>query len=283
MRNFFYCLALGVMLISCKEEKVSYLTWSIRAETYPDIRVKEKEESLAGSDFPIAGTVSHHLLAGVYIDAWFKALAKNRNVKTFLIVSPQHWDLATGPWAMTDGEWKTAKGPVKSDQALLADLKEGLGTELQRELFHYEHGVSTLMPFIKRYFPRARVLPIAIPGEPPVNIPQVDTLTRNILPLLTKDIFLIISTDFSHHGGIKETLNKDSLSRRFLENPHPENWILTGCDNRPGIYLMSRLMKKSSSPELRILYNTNSYEISGEGSKDITSYFFSFLTVPRSR
>jgi AmmeMemoRadiSam system protein B len=139
------------------------------------------------------------------------------------------------------------------------------------------------MPYIKKYFPDAKVVAVAYEGEPPVNIP----VSRRLAEALEnefdkdgkKDNFLLISTDFSHQNGLEETARRDSNSERYLKSPGNTpgslSWNFVVCDNRPGIYTLDRLGKNNL--ESYILYHTNSWEISGEWEDDVTSYFFVYF------
>ena len=90
-----------------------------------------------------------------------------------------------------------------------------------------------------------------------------------------KENFLLISTDFAHHGDYEGTEFKDNRSRQFFNNPTDSTWIFCGCDNRPGIYVLSRFL--SPKTKNAVLYHTNSFELSGLDDNDITSYFFSLF------
>jgi len=230
--------------------------------------------------FPWAGIASHHLLTHEYLDSWFSRLAEMRKVNCFFILSPAHYGVSLEPYSLTIGSWETGFGKVESDRAKVHRLAELLEVELDPRAFQVEHGVSTLMPYIKKYFPNAKVAALACEGEPPVNIP----LSRHLADALENEFdekgkqenFLLISTDFSHHGNIEETAQRDNYSRRYLKNSSELSWNTVGCDNRPAMYVLDRLGK--SNLESYILYHTNSREISSQWEDDITSYFFVYFT-----
>jgi MEMO1 family protein len=237
-------------------------------------------EALPGAEAcPWAGTVSHHLLAHVLIDRWFSELASRRQVETFYVLSPSHWGLSTQTYSLTDGAWKVDGGTVYSDRQEAARLARGLEVNLEPAVFDPEHGVSTLMPYIAEYFPRAKVVAICYRGEPPLDQPMASRLVEALAPRFDAKgkmkNFLLISTDFAHHGDREGTDLKDDRTRRFFSAPSAETWIFAGCDNRPGIYTLSRLLDPST--RCSVLYRSDSFELSGHGADDITSYFFTFF------
>ena len=242
-------------------------------ETPPPLELPPKDA------FPWAGIASHHVLAHSYLDAWFAQLAKMRQIKTFYIVSPSHYGISVETYSLTDRAWDAGSGLVESDTAKVHSLAEKLKVELEPGIFRIEHGVSTFMPYINKYFPNANVVAIALEGEPPVNIPAARALAEALESRFDrkgkKDNFLLISSDFSHHHGIIETAKRDALSEAYFRNPANRSWNQVGCDNRPGIYSLHYLGK--NNPRASIMYHTNSWEISGQDGDDITSYFFVYF------
>lgn len=248
----------------------------------------EQEASLAPNTTPFAGIVSHHLLAHTQIDAWFAELARHRkDISTFLVLSPSHWNLSTGFFSVTFGSWVVsgnvgaadgAQQLVGTDFEIENKLKEALDARIDDAAFASEHGVSTLAPYIKKYFPQAKIAALIYSGEPPLNQPMAEDLCNAVSGCLDlaepqKDsVFLLVSSDFSHHQNPATTKQRDERSRLFLENPQNESWILAVCDNRPAMYLLGKLLPEDA--QTTILCNTNSYELCHEGADDITSYFF---------
>lgn len=73
---------------SARETRRNYTCWDLRGESYPDIPDQEVESPLPPDAYPVAGIVSHHLLAGELIDAWFAELARHSRISRFFILSP---------------------------------------------------------------------------------------------------------------------------------------------------------------------------------------------------
>jgi AmmeMemoRadiSam system protein B len=228
---------------------------------------------------PWAGTISHHLLTAPLIDAWFRELAQRRTIRTFYILSPSHGERTVQPWAVARGRWKIDGGWVDTDEAASDRVAARLGVQLEPPPFQYEHGVHVFMPYIRQYFPQAKVVAVVHRGEPPVDQSQAEKLKEALLPELSdpiaNDSFLLVSTDFSHHGDEAQTKAKDDQSAVFWAHPSAATWILAGCDNRPGIYVLASLLKAGS--HTAVLWHTNAYLLSGEDRTNITSYFFTWV------
>jgi AmmeMemoRadiSam system protein B len=277
-----------LVLSCCRKEPVTkiaeetplYHTWhSLKEREYGEPVHPSPAGVPTSGFFPWAGIVSHHLLAHDYIDAWFSRLAGMRQVRCFYLLSPSHFGLSTQPYSLTAGSWESGFGRVESDKSKVRALAKSLDVDMDSRVFEIEHGVSTLMPYIKKYFPKSLVVVIAYEGEPPVNVPKSSRLADVLENAFDKkgkqENFLLISTDFSHHGGLELTKKRDDNSQRYLNNPANFSWFMAGCDNRPGIFVLDRLGKNNM--ESFILYHTNSWEISGEWEHDVTSYFFVYF------
>ena len=280
---------LVLLVISChrnaeeiaEPEKVTlYHTWnSLKEREYGMPVSPEPLEIPPDGFFPWAGIASHHILTHDYLDAWFFRLAEMRKPKRFYILSPSHYGVSLEPFSLTIGSWESGFGLVKSDGIKVRKLAELLNVTLDPGAFHVEHGVSTFIPYIKKYFPEALVAAIAYEAEPPVNVPLSRRLAEAVENEFDaegkKENFLLISVDFSNHGSLEQTYKRDNYSEQYLRNNGDTSWNMAGCDNRPGMYVLDRLGKKSR--ETFILYHTNSWEISNQGKDDITSYFFAYF------
>jgi len=283
-------LCLGIILcllvLSCSrrisktEEIPLHHTWHSLREREYGAPVHPPFEEIPPQDFlPWAGIVSHHLLVHDYIDGWFAHLATIRSPRCFFILSPSHYGVSLEPYSLTVGSWESGFGLVESDKDKVNKLAEALGVNMDPDVFQIEHGVSTLMPYIKKHFPDAKVVAIAIEGEPPVNIPTVRRLAGALKNEFTengkRENFLLISTDFSHHSDLELTNKRDTNSKQYLSNPDSISWNIVNCDNRPAIYILDQLGK--GNLDSVILYHTNSWEISNEWEDDVTSYFFVYF------
>ena len=229
---------------------------------------------------PWGGVVSHHLLVGEHIDDFFAHIKAERDVETFFIICPSHYGLSVQPWSVADCSWKVGSDSyVETDLEKSQAVLEILKVPYDPQVFPIEHGASALMQYIEKYFPQAKVVVVAVNGEPPLNSLYNRPLADAILPFFGEDAreknFLLISSDFSHHVNSEKTKERDRKSEIFLSEADPDKWVFCSCDNRPGMYLLSRAM--SDNTESRILCHTNSFEFTGEGEDDITSYFFALF------
>lgn len=256
-------------------------TWASLQSYVPDgVKYPPAEYTLPEKFYPWTGTVSHHQLTDKLIDDWFYQIKIRRSVRNFYIITPSHYGLSTQEYSVANCEWYCGKdGSVETNTELAEKVCKQLGVTFENEVFPVEHGASCLMPYIKKYFPKAKVIVIAVNGEPPINMPYVQKLNEGLSGFFTKKSrkkdFLIISSDFSHHSPLEETLAKDSHTLIFMNNPTPVNFLACVCDNRAGIYVMANNLMQPA--KAHILYHTNAYYLCGQDELDITSYYFTLF------
>ena len=274
-------------LLSCAgPSRVSYTTWEANGESPPKTLPSARESEPPSGAFPFGATVSHHLLAASCIDDTFRALRALRSVDTFIIVSPLHFSQGYERVSLSSRPWRTGKGIVYADKRLAGSIARKLHVPLDPTAFLGEHGVGTLIPFIARYFPAARVVPIACRAAPETDRDLTRELSGVLLPLFrgkdARRYLLLVSADFSHHGDAAATEARDSLSRRFFDNPVPGTAPLAGSDNPVGMALLAE-MAQSCRCAAAVLHHTNALRLAPESvdPADITSYFFSIIYQPK--
>ena len=258
----------------------TFTTWEKEGKSVnPSFRYPAKAMAEGDPLFPWAGTVSHHFLTDPLIDSWFKEISERREVRHFFILSPSHFGLSTRDYSVASGRWDCGDGYVYTNAGYAGRMCASLGVDFDDQVFPDEHGVSTLIPYIRRYFPGADVVAVAVQGEPPMNMDYCRRLLGAVAPFFDgegrKENFLVVSSDFSHHGDPAQTALKDGISQTFFDDPRPENFIAAVCDNRPSVYVLAQLL--GGGARSYVLYHTDSFTISGMDGDDITSYFFSLF------
>lgn len=143
-----------------------------------------------------SGIVAHHLLVGDKIAQTFAALGTGRE-KTVIILSPNHFDLGRSLLQTTDGTWETPYGDVEVDTEVLQELLDSVEQLwYEPETFKQEHGVSAIVPFVKRWFPDARIVPIVIHDD--VEGEDLVDLAYTIQEAAPRAV-VIASIDMSHN------------------------------------------------------------------------------------
>ncbi len=163
----------------------------------------------------LSGIVAHHLLVADKIAQLFASLGTGRE-KVIIIFSPNHFSLGHSSIQMTDGTWITPFGDVEVDTELLAKFLERDSVfSYEPETFEREHGVSAIVPFVKYWFPQARILPIVIHDKSTGD--QVKMLAQTIQEIVPKAV-VVASMDMSHQKPEDIQLLHDEITIKAIEN-----------------------------------------------------------------
>jgi len=224
-----------------------------------------------------AVVVPHHLVASKSIALGVKALTSSTS-KIVIVISPDHYARCPTLLCTTKGSYKTFFGDVSIEESAVNDLEKS-DLVSSSELFKEEHGVYTIVPYIKHYLPESKIIPIAISQKTRGLEESRAEILELLKPLLSrKDVALVISSDFSHYLPLAETKQKDIKTQDSfcsgnsdeilkLENPSQSDcplclWILAQEAEHLGFW----------NPVL--LAHTNSAELMHDASaKELTSHF----------
>ena len=188
--------------------------------------------------------VAHHLLVADAMAEDFEDAVSNE-VKTVVIVSPNHFGVGPSPAQVTFGEYVTPYGNVQSDsvvaQKLIAVYPKLVHSEAA---FSNEHGIYALTPFVKKSFPNAKIIPIILYDSLPAT--EAYQLGQTIAEQLP-DALLIASVDMTHYQPADYTAANDAKVLQRIS----DSWL---CD---GTVCVDNLDIDSNS-SMRVLFGFNS-------------------------
>lgn len=224
-----------------------------------------------------AVVVPHHAVATKSIALGVKAIASSAP-KVVIVISPDHYGRCPKMLCTTQGSYTTFFGDVAVNKKIVADL-ENSELVASSQLFKEEHGIYTVVPYIKHYLSEAEIVPIVISQNSRGSEASRDEILKLLEPLLKrKGIGLIISSDFSHYLSLAETKEKDSITQTSfcsgnsqeilnLENPSQSDCPL--C-----LWILEQEAEKLEFWNPALLAHTNSAELMHDMSaKELTSHF----------
>jgi len=158
--------------------------------------------------------VAHHLVVADKVVEVFSTIGDNRT-DTVILMSTNHFAQGVSPIQTTLGSWETYYGEVRSDQGVIEDLMDEIETlSIEDETFEFEHGISTLVPFIARSFPGAKIVPLVIDEslseEDRWNL--VEAIDDHV-----DDAVVIASIDMSHFLPQTSSEFHDEITMRSIE------------------------------------------------------------------
>ncbi len=217
--------------------------------------------------------VPHHLLADRLIALGFRA-ASGFSYKRVVILTPDHFRKTAKPFATTRRGFETVEGTVATDQAAVDTLLE-VGDWIEEScLFGEEHGIRALLPFVKRTFPGAAVVPVAISVRS--TRADWDLLADALAPLIDKDTLLVESTDFSHYLPQHEARQLDQETLNVIASgsldaiaalKQPQH-----ADSVSALYIQTKLQKALFGAAPLVIANENSQRYAKQYVDATTSY-----------
>ncbi|MDM8544436.1 AmmeMemoRadiSam system protein B [Desulfococcaceae bacterium HSG9] len=117
-----------------------------------------------------------------------------------LIVFGMHLHSGSSNYIMTQDAWETPFGTIEIESQLAGVLANKFSFEIETaEHFHQDNTIELQLPFIKYFFPDAKIVPIGVPpNDTAVKIGRAAAVTASELGLKTK---VIGSTDLTHYGA----------------------------------------------------------------------------------
>lgn len=225
----------------------------------------------------LAAITSHHFLAKDLIAQTFAGI-DSENIKRVVIVGPDHFHQLTSTKYLaqtTDANWQTPFGDMNADAETINALFQRGEILSAINAFRAEHSVYLLVPFAKKSFFEAKVTPLILRQK--VDFPYYYELGKDVSKIVNpEETILIISSDFSHNASQEQSRLSDQRSINLLREMEIDKVSLVENDCKQCVaFLYGYLEGKNVNFEL--VSNTNSFDISGESPKSVTSYVSTYF------
>jgi len=225
-----------------------------------------------------AGIVSHHFLAKQMIADFYNTIGNN-DISTVFLISPNHYNnfYPTGILAYTSNlTWQTPFGNLLVNSKINNYLIEKKEVKSNDSLLAMEHGIYVEMPFIKKFFPNAKVVPLAV--NMGIGYDDFLLLGKEIREISDDKSVLIVSSDFSHDLSIEEAERKDKLSIEVLNNLKDGELSEANNDCRQCLAVLQGFLSDNQSYDFNLIDNKNSFDFSDYKEETVTSYVSGYYT-----
>ncbi len=225
--------------------------------------------------------VPHHLLAGPQLYGFFRALAgSTHGVNRIIVIGPDHYREETPHVIMSDLPWITPFGNVGCDITGTLSLMRGMRDAMIINSIHIrEHSISSVMPFIAKFFPGVAVITIIV--KPYLSEAQAENLGDD-LARFSDDTLVILSTDFVHYKMKSETENIDRMNEKIIRSQfcNADRSEIRKIDNdcRRGILALFRFNARVKACAYEKVMYANSHTITGIDDAGTSYFFFAFGT-----
>lgn len=226
----------------------------------------------------VSGVVPHHLLAKEIMEDFFSYISSQENVETIILLSPDHFYSGTlnNSNVFITLDWKSGSKKIEFDNIKIDSLLgEKLAGEnkmiLNSSAIIYDHGITNLIPYIKKYFPESKFLPILIPID--ITKEQVEHLVKTIDKETPAQAIIIASVDFSHYLPPRAAGFHDKKSIRVLLNFEEDNFDNIEVDCWQALYAARLFAKLRQKEGPHTIAHKNSIDFLNLELKETTSYF----------
>ncbi|MCK5768498.1 MAG: AmmeMemoRadiSam system protein B, partial [Candidatus Atribacteria bacterium] len=160
---------------------------------------------------------------------------------------------------------------IKIDSLLGKRLADENKMVLNSSAIVYDHGITNLIPYIKKYFPETSFLPILIPID--ITKDQMEHLVKTIDKETPAQTIIIASVDFSHYLPPHAAVFHDKKSIRVLLNFEEDNFDNIEVDCWQALYAARLFATLRHKTAFHIIAHKNSVDFSKLYSEVTTSYF----------
>ena len=218
--------------------------------------------------------VNHHLLAGAYIAEAFNQVATTAPL-TVLLISPNHFSAGNANVIASAEQWQTPYGQLGPNGGLIQALAAQHLINIDESPFTQEHGISGIVPFIKKSLPNATVVPVIFNDRMPFAASQVlaDEMFKNLPP----NVLIVGSFDFSHYLTDRAASFHDLKNLADVESFNLPDIYKLDIDSRPGLAFYLRLLQDGGDEKFTLLEHSNSAELTQQDFLETTSYITGYF------
>lgn len=221
--------------------------------------------------------VPHHLTASQLIAQGFKALSSQPDYKNIILISPDHFNACSNWVCLASADFQTAFGVLKTDKKTNNKLLKNKNFSIDNRVFVSEHGITTILPFLKYYLDKVSITPLIL-SQRLGWTEDAPSILAGLKETFNEHTVIIISSDFSHYLNLAEANEQDKRTQEIILSGNPEkakelnNPAQSDCPFCH--WLLMFLVTESDFSQPEFLAHSNSAEILNDKNlKETTSYF----------
>ena len=138
---------------------------------------------------------------------------KKQDVKTAIILGPNHGGMGAPVSIYPAGEWETPLGKVEINSKLAEEISDNKFV-LDESAHIYEHSIEVQLPFLQYLFKDIKIVPICIMDQ---KLAIMKELGEKLASALDESCMVIASTDFSHYIPNEKAYEKDLKVIEFIK------------------------------------------------------------------
>jgi len=232
----------------------------------------EKAKNVESKNSIYSIIVPHHSVASEFV-ANMMSKARNRPINTVFVVGPNHDNIGTEPIITVNAGWETPFGSLDPKTETIEKFLDDFNLMQNNQAFTNEHSIGAMAPFIKYYFPEAKIVPIIVSSYAIKEDAQL--ISYWIYENSDDNSLIIFSIDFSHYLSFLEAEKNDKKTREYIANKDINKILTLNNDyvDSPVSLAASLLLADKLGLKAEIFYHANSADFLLEKPAQTTSYF----------
>lgn len=270
-------LVAGLMVVKLNDGRISVLD----AVSYLEVEQNELSEPIKAKDLKVDGylkplglkknfynnvyeglkdisaypdevravSLSDKLLDAGKIAEFFERLSETQDVSTFVIIAENHSWQGKRPITISTYGYDTPFGKLDPDVDLVEELLEAGGDKLMATsyfAFKKEESLSIFAPFIKKSFPEAKIVTIAIKDF--VEQKDLDVLVAQLAEI--EDSVLIFSNNFSFGMDKRVADFQSELVENIFASFDQSGVENVNVDSKPGLYALLGYARQAGAEKI---------------------------------
>src|SRR3989338_4412147 len=211
-------------------------------------------------DTIVGGIVPHHIPTTISLLAEFYTKLKNtRDVKTFVILAPDHVDMGRGNISVSQADFIMPFGTLRPDVAMIEQFEASDFVVQDEAPFDREHSIDSQVLLISRLFPNARIVPLIFRSS--ITNEEARAFGKVLAQVVDEDTFVVSSVDFSHYLSERQARPLDYLSANVLSAIDSQQTDFIDADSEQALVaFMSFLETRGANHSVDLhVFNTSDF------------------------
>lgn len=238
--------AAGKFYTNNKEELLKQLN------AFEDNNITDYSYITRGIIVPHAG----YVYSGQLASEGFQYLDKK--AKNIFIIAPPHYVAVEGAALSSFSKWSTPLGEIDVNQDINEELLRLFGCEFQDEAFVQEHSAEVQVPFIQKYLPHAKIIPILAS-----DVNKIEKIIAHYWH--DGECAFVISSDLSHFYPSAEAKKIDNLTAEMIETKNVDKFEHQQACGAVGVCALVNFVKTVGYSLIRVGL-VNSGDVTGDTS-----------------
>lgn len=223
----------------------------------------------------LAGIAPHHApTAYPLLSEFYGRIPHREHIKTVILLGPDHFNAAKSSIVTSTAVFETPLGQIESDAGFIGRLIKSRTVQNDERPFDREHSMGTHVPFIKKFIPNARIVPIVFRAN--TSEAQAKSLGKELAKIAGERVLVVASVDFTHYFTATKARPIDLRSKKLLEMMHPNIMSAVDADSPAALITLLTYIELKSVTHAKEFKTMNSADFTGISTNTtgyVTGYY----------